>query len=108
MTRRNLFLLPSLLLSVAACNVSTDAQNDQTVLSVDHDAIENGIDTAANTAEQAAGEAGEAIDRAAPVVQNAAREAGSEAERAANKVGNTIERVDVDVNVRDANQQDGR
>ena len=108
MTRRNLFLLPSLLLGVAACNVSTDANNDQTVLSVDHDAIENGVAKAGNLAEQAVEKTGQAIDRAAPVVENSAREIGQETERAVDKAGNAIERVDVDVNVRDANTQDGR
>ena len=108
MTRRTLFLVPALLLGVAACNVSTDTQNDATVLSVDHDAIENGVAKAGNLAEQAVDETGEAIEQAAPVVENSAREIGQQTERAVDRAGNAIERVDVDVNVRDANAQDGR
>jgi hypothetical protein len=97
-----------LLLGAAACNVSSDQQNDQTVLSVDHEAVANGVDAAANTADRAADKAGQAIEGAVPVVQNTAREVGDKAERAADSAGNAIERVDVDVNVRDANQQQGR
>lgn len=108
MTRTTWMPLVPLLLGVAACNVSTDQQNDQTVLSVDHDAIENGVDAAANTAERAADKTGDALEQAVPVIENGARKAGAAAERTADQVGNTIERVDVDVNVRDTNQQQGR
>lgn len=108
MNRGTCLLALPLLIAAGACNVSTDERNDQTVLSVDHDAIENGVDTAANTAESAAGEAGEAIEQAVPVIQNTAQDVGNQAERAADRVGDTIERVDVDVNVKDSNQQQQR
>ena len=108
MSRSTWLLTTPLVLGLAACNVSTDQQNEQTVLSVDHDAIENGIDAAAGTAERAAEKTGNALEEAAPVIENTARRAGSAAERAVDRAGNTIERVDVDVNVRDANEQQGR
>lgn len=108
MNYNRLLLVPSVLLGLAGCNVSSDDRNDQTVLSVDHDAIENGVAKAGNLAERAADETGDAIEQAVPAIENGAREVGAEAEQAADRAGNAIERVDVDVNVRDANQQQQR
>ncbi|WP_205481810.1 hypothetical protein [Sphingomonas arenae] len=108
MIRSTWLLTIPTLLGLAACNVSTDQQNDQTVLSVNHDAIENGVEAAGNTAERAADKTGDALEKAVPVIESTARNAGAAAERAVDQAGNTIERVDVDVNVREANQQQGR
>ena len=96
------------LLALAACNVATDERNDQTVLSVDRDAISNGVDAAANTAEQAAQEAGEAVESAVPVVENTARQIGDTAENTADRAGDAIERTDIDVDVRTSNEQKQR
>ena len=108
MSRSTWLLTTPLALGLAACNISTDQQNNQTVLSIDHDAIGNGVNAAADTAERAAEKTGNALEEAVPVIENGAREAGSAAERAVDRAGSAIERVDVDVDVRDANEQQGR
>ena len=69
------------LLTLCACQVTTDDKNDQMTIEYNQDVAENGIADAANTAENLAG-----------VVAN-------DVEQTAEKVENKADNIDVDVSV---------
>ncbi len=73
---RQLLLIPILL--TAACNVENDAQNDQTKITIDRDGIGNAAESLGNAAEDTANGLG----------------------RAGKAIGNEVDKIDVDVDVR--------
>jgi len=73
---RHLALTPLLL--VAACNVENDAQNDQTKITIDREGIGNAAESFGNAAEDTADQLG----------------------RAGKAIGNEVDKIDVDVDVR--------
>ncbi len=91
-----------LVLALAACN-ARDEGNGTTVISVNGEAVEQGVEQgmeqAGNALESAAGEVEQAADRAAPVLENAAEKTGAAAERAGERVESAVENTDVDVDV---------
>ena len=84
-------LTAPLLLMLAACNVSEEGNT--TVLSVDQNRVEQGVDTLGNVAETAADKAGNAIENAGPVLENSAETIGERAERVGEKVENAADDV---------------
>ncbi|CAA9527334.1 MAG: hypothetical protein AVDCRST_MAG31-2048 [uncultured Sphingomonas sp.] len=91
-----------LLLALVACN-ARDEGNGTTVISVDRNAIEQGVEQgvgqAGNALEAAAGEVEQAADKAGPALENAAEKTGAAAERAGEQVEGAVENSDVDVDV---------
>ena len=77
---RILITLPLLALAVAGCQVTKDEANDTYTAEFNGDVAENGINDAANVAE------------------NVAADIGNDVEQAADKVQNTSVDVDVDTN----------
>jgi hypothetical protein len=67
---RLIFALP--LLSLAACQVTTDDKNDQMTIEYNQDVAENGIADAANTAEELAGKVSNDVQETADKVENKA------------------------------------
>ncbi|MFC7537596.1 hypothetical protein ACFQPG_09480 [Sphingomonas sp. GCM10030256] len=108
MTRKSLLLAVTSILLLGACDVSRDATNDTTTLSVDEDRVANTAEDVGNLAGRAADEAGEALQNAGPAIENAAETVGERAERVGAKAEDAVERVDVDVSVRNANEPDKR
>ena len=100
MTRftQSLCILPLLL--AAACNVSKDAANDSTTLSIDQNKIENAGDALLNEAAQATEVAANKIENAGPELENSAATIKERAGRVADKaeaLGNRVEsKVDSD------------
>jgi hypothetical protein len=90
-----------LVLALAACNAREEGNT--TVISVNRDAVEQGVeqgvDQAGNALERAAGEVEQAADQAAPVLENAAEKTGAAAERAGERIEGAVENTDVDVDV---------
>ena len=84
-----------LLLLLSACNVRDEGNT--TVLSVDENRVEQGIDTLGNVAETAADKAGNAIENAGPALENTADTIGERAERAAATAENAADNIDVDL-----------
>ena len=78
-------------LTLAACNVNRDAQNDTTTLSVDEEKVEGAVDQAGNALEGAANEVREAAEDAGPVLENAADRAGEIGARAGDRIENAAE-----------------
>lgn len=90
---RTILLAGGALLALTACN--TRQEGNSTVISVDQNAVEAGVDQAGNALSAAAGEVKEAANEAGPVLENAAERTGAAVERA----GDRIENTDVDVDV---------
>ena len=88
-------LTAPLLLALAACSVSDEG--NKTVLSVDENRLEQGIDTLGNVAETAADKAGNLAENAGPAIENTAETIGERAERVGAKAENAVENVDVDL-----------
>ena len=86
---------PLLLLALSACNARDEGNT--TVLSIDENRVEQGIDTLGNAAETAADKAGNAIKNAGPALENTAETIGNRAERVAGKAENAVDNVDIDV-----------
>jgi hypothetical protein len=97
-------LLAATALALAACN-TRDEGNGSTVISVDENAVEQGVDQAGNALEAAAGEVEQAAEQAGPVLENAAEATGAAAERTGQRIESTVENTDVDVDVTTANEQ---
>ncbi|MCW3797431.1 hypothetical protein OMW55_06390 [Sphingomonas sp. BN140010] len=89
----------ALLVSLGACQ-ARDEGNGSTVISVDREAVDNGLDQAGDALTSAGNEVKDAADKAGPALENAADRTGAAAKRAGDKVENTADNVDVDVNVR--------
>ena len=81
------------LLTLSACNVERDAQNDTTTLSIDENKVDQGLDQAGNALEGAAGEVKNAAQDAGPVLENAASDIGDAASRAGQKIENGADRT---------------
>ena len=92
------------MLMLGACNVSRDDANDTTTLTVDEQRVENTAEDVGNLAERAADEAGEALQNAGPAIENTAETIGERAERVGQRAENAVDRVDVDVNIRNENE----
>jgi hypothetical protein len=97
MKMKPMILTAPLLLAVAACKVSDEGNT--TVLSVDENRVEQGVDALENAAVVAADKAGNAVENAGPALENTAETIGERAERVAGKAENAVDRVDVDVTV---------
>jgi hypothetical protein len=65
---RLIFTLP--LLTLAACQVTTDDKNDQMTIQYNEDVAENGIADVANTAEDLAGKVSNDVEQTADKVQD--------------------------------------
>ena len=89
----------ALMISLAACQ-ARDEGNGSTVISVDRNAVDQGIDQAGNALQSAGNEVKDAADKAGPALENAADRTGAAAKRTGDKIENTADNVDVDVNVR--------
>lgn len=76
---RSLLAIPALLL--AACQVSTDSNNDSMTVEYNQDLAENAAADVANTAE------------------NIAADIGNDVERTGERIGNEVGEADVDVDV---------
>jgi len=100
MTRFTLALCAIPLLLTSACNVTKDAANDSTTISVDQNKIDNAGDALLNEAAQATEVAANKIENAGPEIENSAATIKERAGRVADKaetLGNRIEtRVDRD------------
>jgi hypothetical protein len=101
---RILLLATAAAFTLSACN-ARDEGNGSTVISVDQEAVENGVDQAGNALEGVAGEVEQAAERAGPVLENAAEKTGAAAERAGERVESTVENTDLDVDVTTRNEQ---
>lgn len=97
---RTILLAGVAALALAACT-ARDEGNGSTVISLDQNAVEQGVDQAGNALGAAAGEVEQAAERAGPVLENAAEETGAAVERA----GDRIENTNVDVDVTTTNEQ---
>ena len=97
---RTALLAGAALLTLSACN-ARDEGNGSTVISLDQNAVEQGVDQAGNALKAAGSEVEQAADKAAPVLENAAEKTGAAVERA----GDRIENTDVDVDVTTRNEQ---
>jgi len=94
MTRFHQALCLTPLLLAAACNVTKDAANDSTTLSVDQNRIENGADALLNEAAEATDVAANAIENTVPAIENSAATIKERAGRVgarAETLGNRIE-----------------
>lgn len=89
----------ALLAALTACQ-ARDEGNGSTVISVDRNAVDQGLDQAGNALAAAGNEVEQAAEKAAPALENAAEKAGAAAQRAGDRVENAAERVDVDVRIR--------
>ena len=85
-----LILGAALVLALGACS-ARDEGNGSTVISVDKDAVNNGLSDAGAALKDAGNEVKQAADRAAPVVENAADRAGNAIDRAADKTGEAVD-----------------
>ena len=94
----------ALLVTLAACQARDDG-NGSTVISVDREAVDQGLDQAGNALESAGNEVKDAAEKAGPALENAADRTGAAASRAGDRIENQAERVDVDVNVRNDQQR---
>ena len=90
---RSILLLGLPLIALSACNVSKDAENGTTTISVDKDRVDAAADEAGNALEGAAGEVRNAADRAGPVLENAAEDVGAAASRAGDRIENGADRA---------------
>ena len=97
--KTKLALSAVLLASLAACQ-ARDEGNGSTVISVDREAVDNGLDQAGDALQSAGNEVKGAAEKAAPAIENAADRTGAAAQRAGDRIENQADRVDVDVNVR--------
>ena len=86
MTRFHQALCLTPLLLAAACNVTKDAANDSTTLSVDQNRIENGADALLNEAAEATDVAANAIENTVPAIENSAETIKERAGRVANRI----------------------
>ena len=102
--KHKLLLGAALVISLAGCQ-ARDEGNGSTVISVDRNAVDQGLDQAGNALQSAGNEVKDAADKAAPALENAADRTGAAAKRAGDKIENTADNVDVDVNVRNEQQR---
>jgi hypothetical protein len=100
---RTILLAGSALLTLTACN--TREEGNSTVISVDQNAVEQGVDQAGNALGAAAGEVQNAAEKAGPALENAAEKTGAAAERAGDRVEGAVANTDVDVDVTTGNEQ---
>jgi len=84
-----LILGAAMVLALGACS-ARDEGNGSTVISVDKDAVKNGVNDAGAALKDAGNEVKEAADKAAPAVKNAADKAGDAIDRAADKTGDAV------------------
>jgi ABC-type Fe3+-hydroxamate transport system substrate-binding protein len=91
-------------LALSACN-ARDEGNGSTVISVDENAVKQGIDQTGNAVGIAAGEVKQAAEKAGPALENAADKTGAAAKRAGQSVEGAVENTDVDVDVTTNNKQ---
>ena len=101
--RTSLLLIP-LLLATAACN-ARDEGNGTTVISVDENRVDQGIDAAGNVASAAAQKAGNALENAGPALENTADTIGERASRVAGKAENAASNVDIDLTTENKAEQ---
>lgn len=90
-------LAAAALFALAGCNARDDG-NGSTVLSVDRNAVEAGLDEAGNAVGQAAGDVREAAQEAGPAIGNAAERTGAAAERAGERIDNAVDVPETSVN----------
>jgi ElaB/YqjD/DUF883 family membrane-anchored ribosome-binding protein len=100
-----IFAVP-LMLAAAACNVSDEGNT--TVLSVDENRVEQGVDTLQNAAVVAADKAGNAIENAGPALENTANTISERAGRVADRAENAADNIDVDVTVNNTAAEQNR
>ena len=93
-----------LLLAAAACN-TRDEGNGTTVISLDENKVDQGLDQAGNALSSAGNEVEQAADKAGPALENAADQTGAAAERAGERVEGAVRNTDVDVDVTTRNEQ---
>ena len=87
-----LILGASLVLALGACS-ARDEGNGSTVISVDREAVNNGLGEAGAALKDAGNEVKEAADKAAPALENAADKAGSAVSNAAERTGEAADRA---------------
>jgi len=94
----------ALMISLAACQ-ARDEGNGSTVISVNRNAVDQGLDQAGNALQSAGNEVKDAADKAGPALENAADRTGAAAKRTGDRLENQVDRVDVDVETRNEQQR---
>jgi F0F1-type ATP synthase membrane subunit b/b' len=87
-----LILGATLVLALSACS-ARDEGNGSTVISVDREAVNNGLGEAGEALQDAGNEVKEAADKAVPVLENAADRTGEAVSNAADRTGAAAERA---------------
>ena len=100
----NLLAGTAVLLALGGCQ-ARDEGNGSTVISVDRNAVDQGLDQAGNALQSAGNEVKDAAEKAGPALENAADRTGAAASRAGDRIENEADKVDVDVNVRNDQQR---
>jgi len=97
--KHNLLVGAALIVALAGCQ-ARDEGNGSTVISVDRNAVDSGLDQAGDAVKDAGNEVRQAAEQAGPALENAADRTGAAARRAGDRLENGAERVDVDVETR--------
>ena len=90
--KQNLLDGAALMMALAGCQ-ARDEGNGSTVISVDRNAVDSGLDQAGDAVKDAGNEVKEAADKAAPALENAADKAGSAVSNAAERTGEAADRA---------------